>query len=277
MIAGRWYITPESGVDAFPILFSSHKVTARGRVVCQQGDPRAAGHPVGMRCTASYDSIGAGGMKHQHCDCQDAAELRALFHDLGNHLVTFSCMLETVDRGPGRSQISHRQVSLMRTQTARMLDLLREAVDQDRQPENIAVRVMINEIVCMANTRRQATVILREGQERRLYTHPAALWRIVANVVDNAVRAAGPAGRVEISVHDRPPHLVIEVADNGPGFGKVRSGVASLGLGIAASLTRKCDGEIQMLPVYPHGVRVHLKFRDLTAKYATAEHQNGRA
>jgi len=202
--------------------------------------------------------------------------LRALFHDLGNHLVTFSCILEAIDGELELSPSSRYHVPMMRTHTARMLDLLREAVDQDRQPENVSVHALINEIVCSANARCQATVLLRDSEERWLYTHPAALWRIVANIVDNAVRAAGPLGRVEISVHNQPPNLVIEVLDDGPGFGKIPAGTASLGLGIAVSLAKKCEGEMRVLPAHPHGVRVRLELRDLAAEYAAADHQSGR-
>ena len=216
-------------------------------------------------------------MGHQYCDCQEAVRLRALFHDLGNHLATFSYILEAVDEESGMLLSAQHHVPMMKTQTARMLDLLREAVGRDRQPENVSVRALISELVTMANARDQATVILRDSEDRWLCTHPAALWRIVANVVDNAVRAAGPAGRVEISVHNQPPKLVIEVVDDGPGFGKIPAGAASLGLGIAVSLAEECGGKVKMSSVHPHGVRVRLEFRDLAARYATADHRSGRA
>ncbi|MFN2495227.1 MAG: sensor histidine kinase [Pseudonocardiaceae bacterium] len=210
-------------------------------------------------------------MGQQRCDCPEAVRLRALFHDLGNHLVTFSCLLEAVDGESGMSPAAQCHVPLMRTQTTRMLDLLREAVDQDRQPERIAVRELIGEIVAMAGARGQATVRLNDGDERWLCTHPAALWRVVANVVDNAIRAAGCGGRVEISVHDQRPHVVIEVVDDGPGFGNAPAGTASLGLGIAVSLAEQCEGTVQVLPAYPHGVRIRLEFRDLVAKHVAAD------
>jgi signal transduction histidine kinase len=152
---------------------------------------------------------------------------------------------------------------MMRVQTARMLTLLRDAVDHELKPETVEVRALVEEIVSIANARRQATVTMPPGAPRWLRTHPAALWRAVANVVDNAVRAAGPDGRVEISIHDRPPQVVIEVVDDGPGFGNAPAGTASLGLRIVAALTRHCDGRVKVLPVHPHGVRVRLEFRDL--------------
>lgn len=47
------------------------------------------------------------------------------------------------------------------------------------------------------------------------------LRRSVRNLVANAVRAAGPAGRVELRVYPDGGTIVIEVADDGPGFGNI--------------------------------------------------------
>ncbi len=53
---------------------------------------------------------------------------------------------------------------------------------------------------------------------------PALLWRVLTNVVDNAARAAGPSGRVGVTVGSgrAAPRAAIEVIDDGPGFGQGR-------------------------------------------------------
>jgi signal transduction histidine kinase len=76
---------------------------------------------------------------------------------------------------------------------------------------------------------------------------PVLLWRVLTNVVDNAARAAGPDGRVEIAVAmlaDPPPRARLEVLDNGPGFGQGPPGAASLGLGVVTSLLESCGGSM---------------------------------
>jgi signal transduction histidine kinase len=137
------------------------------------------------------------------------------------------------------------------------------------------VRELVGEIVSMAGARGQATVTLHDGDERWLRTYPAALWRVVANIVDNAVRAADRGGRVEISVHGRPPDVVIEVVDNGPGFGNGPAGTAALGLSIAVALAGQCEGTVTVLPAAPHGVRVRLEFPDLATRCAMANRPGG--
>lgn len=51
-----------------------------------------------------------------------------------------------------------------------------------------------------------------------------ALRRVVANVVDNATRAAGPQGMVRVSTRVTPSLAVIEVEDSGPGWAQIESG-----------------------------------------------------
>jgi signal transduction histidine kinase len=48
---------------------------------------------------------------------------------------------------------------------------------------------------------------------------PVGLQRAARNLLDNAVRAVGASGRIEVSVTACDTHAVLEVADSGPGFG----------------------------------------------------------
>ena len=66
---------------------------------------------------------------------------------------------------------------------------------------------------------------------------------MLSNVVANAARAAGPGGRVTLTVRE-DDGAVIDVADDGPGFGAGPPGTASLGLGIVRSLLEACGGSV---------------------------------
>jgi signal transduction histidine kinase len=62
--------------------------------------------------------------------------------------------------------------------------------------------------------------------------HPVLLRRMVANLVGNATRAAGPAGTVTVEVSRQQNSALLAVEDTGPGFGnKIPKG---LGFGLAA-------------------------------------------
>ena len=59
--------------------------------------------------------------------------------------------------------------------------------------------------------------------------------RAVFNLVENACRAAGPTGKVVVSVRREDNTVRLAVGDSGPGFGKGGSGTASLGLGTVSA------------------------------------------
>ena len=66
------------------------------------------------------------------------------------------------------------------------------------------------------------------------------------NVVDNAVRAAGPQGRVIVTVRPGPSSVRILVEDDGPGFGQVGGGTG-LGLAITRHALEQLGGGLSIL------------------------------
>src|SRR6266536_1603526 len=70
------------------------------------------------------------------------------------------------------------------------------------------------------------------GRPVQLLADVVLLRRAVINLLDNAVRAAGPAGVVVAWVQPSRAGAVIQVDDSGPGLGNAPRGRASLGLGI---------------------------------------------
>jgi signal transduction histidine kinase len=72
------------------------------------------------------------------------------------------------------------------------------------------------------------------------------LRRALMNVVDNAVRAAGPRGRVLVTVRPGPASVRILVEDDGPGFGKVDGGTG-LGLVITRQALEALGGGLSIL------------------------------
>jgi signal transduction histidine kinase len=70
------------------------------------------------------------------------------------------------------------------------------------------------------------------------------LRRILCNVLRNAVRAAGPAGQVRVTVSAAGGEVQIEVEDDGPGFGAlpVRNGI---GLRSVRRLVQQAGGRLE--------------------------------
>ncbi len=61
--------------------------------------------------------------------------------------------------------------------------------------------------------------------------HSVLLRRMVANLLSNATRAAGPSGAVIVEVGCQRRSAMLAIEDTGPGFGKIERG---LGLGLTA-------------------------------------------
>lgn len=78
------------------------------------------------------------------------------------------------------------------------------------------------------------------------------LVRILVNLLANACRAAGPAGRVRVLVDEADGQARLAIADTGKGLGEAaQAGRAGLGLDIVGALALK------------HGGSVHLGVSDL--------------
>jgi signal transduction histidine kinase len=72
---------------------------------------------------------------------------------------------------------------------------------------------------------------------------PVALRRVLTNLIRNAMRAAGPDGVVQVSVARHPESVVIEVEDDGPGFGHLPV-INGIGLRSARRLVSSAGGRI---------------------------------
>jgi signal transduction histidine kinase len=83
-----------------------------------------------------------------------------------------------------------------------------------------------------------------------------ALWRALRNVLDNACRVA--AHRVDVRVGVEHGWVVLQVDDDGPGFGQAPGGLASLGLGIVHDLVSGYGGSLEIRTCEMGGARVRL-------------------
>lgn len=71
--------------------------------------------------------------------------------------------------------------------------------------------------------------------------------RILGNILANACRAAGPAGRVRVVVDEANGQARLAIADSGNGLGQaVSSGRGGLGLGIIGALALNWGGSVHL-------------------------------
>jgi len=108
---------------------------------------------------------------------------------------------------------------------------------------------------------------------------PDSLVRALSNLVRNAVRYAGEAGPITLTVRRENQHAIVTVADSGPGlppdelervftpFYRLEAsrnreaGGAGLGLAIVKSCVEACGGRVQCRNRKPAGLEVEIRLR----------------
>jgi signal transduction histidine kinase len=179
-------------------------------------------------------------------------------HELGTIIMLASAMSVADDVGPA----SQKRVEALLGET-RWLDHLLRRLDEDDDrpeydlpnPERVRVDELVGEIVAglrLASIRRVGF----DSGPAWAHIDPLALWRAVRNILDNACRIA--AEHVHVSVTSKDGLTVIQVDDDGPGFGGGAGGLASLGLGIVHDLVTGYGGELEVRRCELGGARVRI-------------------
>jgi signal transduction histidine kinase len=167
-------------------------------------------------------------------------------------MTTLSYLVEAVRGEVDLPEDAGFRLELLSLEMTRLLDVIAHEIPGQQDAAavvEVGLRSLAGQVTQLARVAHEAEVTLRPGPEVQILASPVLLWRVLTNVVDNAARAAGPAGQVEISVArlaGAPPRAALEVLDNGPGFGHGPPGVASLGLGVVTSLLESCGGSLEV-------------------------------
>jgi His Kinase A (phospho-acceptor) domain/Histidine kinase-, DNA gyrase B-, and HSP90-like ATPase len=127
--------------------------------------------------------------------------------------------------------------------------------------EVVDVAALVRDAVASERLTYPGLFVLRQADAdpRYVVASRMRLRRALANVLANATRAAGDDGRVELTERPHGDMELIEVVDNGPGFGKVAHG-HGIGLGVTRRMLAECGGrmEHERLPTDQTAVRLFL-------------------
>ncbi|TDC78381.1 ATP-binding protein [Actinomadura sp. 7K507] len=206
---------------------------------------------------------------------------RRLRHDIRHELGTIIMLASAVVVAEDVGDTSRARVEQLLGET-RWLDHLLRRLDEDDGPdedddrplpcpERIRVDDLTTEVVTGMRLATPLEVCFTGG-EAWAHMDPVALWRAVRNVLDNACRVA--QRRVDVRVGADQGWVVIQVDDDGPGFGADgggpqgrpesghtprRGGLASLGLGIVHDLISGYGGSLEIRTCEMGGARVRMR------------------
>jgi signal transduction histidine kinase len=198
----------------------------------------------------------------------DIRDLRGLLHEVGHGLAALSLLLEV-----GRAdEVVHADpvLDLIEQETARLLGIVHGGSQYTEVP--VKLRDVLGQIAELADSTQDTTIRLRPGLDVFLGTDPILVGRVVSNLVDSAVRAAGPDGDVEIVLSqdkgdDEDAGGVIDVIDDGPGRRQGGlPGVSNLGLSVVNRLLSLCGGRLEVSEVRPHGTRMRVRLPNPEAR-----------
>jgi signal transduction histidine kinase len=201
----------------------------------------------------------------QVADLRDVVVFRGLLHDVEHGLATLGSLIEVVRGDTALSSDSALQLRRAERELSMLFSFIQQWTDGTHvTATEVDVRAIATEIVQLAEVEHGATVDLLPGPAVPLPVSAAVVWRVLANVVDNAARAAGPGGRVEVTV-ERHNAIVVEVRDTGPGFptqvrGDGHRTAGSTGLRVVTSLLDSVGGRFEVRQGHSIGTTVRAVF-----------------
>jgi len=208
--------------------------------------------------------------------------LRQLCHDLTVPATSIKLLTQVAvaesDPGPAmRARL--RQIS---DEATRIADICGYFLDQPRGDGPADLDLLAADVADSARWR-YAGLIDVVAETARVAAHPVVIQRILTNLLDNACRAAGPGGRVRLTVRadgvradgDRingvradGDRAALVVADSGRGFGQGKPGRASLGLDIVTAMARRGGATVEIGTSDLGGTAVTVTFPRVAAEPA---------
>jgi signal transduction histidine kinase len=209
----RWVVRPlgQLAADADRIAggdLEPARTRSRATEIARVGDA-LHGMAASLRETAARDA---------RADAQRRFLLTALAHDLRTPLFTLRGSLEALDRGLGEGNLARaqRKAAVLDDLVSDLFAYSRMQFGPERRPHQ---PVDLREVVAQAAEGfpdadlaldAPGVPVVVEGDE-------TALVRVVANLVDNALRHGGP-GRVEVALTADRREAMLAVRDRGPGL-----------------------------------------------------------
>lgn len=175
--------------------------------------------------------------------------VRDLFQEIRHDaLQSISAVLMLVAAGEaeaGDPELVQRRLDQIGRETRSLGGLLDEAVALHPAPAVVDVSAEAAQTVRALTAGYSGTIRFVAGSGAWAALSPASLRRVLTNLLLNAMRAAGDAGVVQVKVVRSSSRLVVEVEDDGPGFGRLEV-INGIGLRSARRLVSTAGGTIDI-------------------------------
>jgi signal transduction histidine kinase len=182
-----------------------------------------------------------------------------LCHDLREPAAAIVMLADAADLESADPLAVRRRLRQILSQARWLATLVESSVEGD-EPRLVDLGRLVHDCLEHVASLGLASVRVEAGIGPLVEAPPTALRRAVANVVANAARAAGPDGELVVRIVDRGDSLVVEVEDDGPGFGCIPT-AHGLGLQITEAALRSMGGGLEISRAPSGGARVGLRIQ----------------
>ena len=185
-----------------------------------------------------------------------------LLHDLGQPLAAIRALAGTplpIGSSPAATEAADRMRRI--AELAELMTALVASAGSEPEPTSEAradVAAVVLDAVVSAAPGFAGRLRCQASDQPAVPVDPLDLRRAVGNLVDNAARAAGPGGRVDVGVRRDSNRVKIEVADDGPGFGLMPQRTGK-GLTVALDVASSCGGTLEIQDGPDGGALVRLE------------------
>jgi signal transduction histidine kinase len=188
------------------------------------------------------------------------AAVRALCHDLRQPLAAILIVCSSL-ASPDVDGGTRRALGQIQDQAGMLVEMVRQVVGETSGLAPTVVGALVERAVRAAELTSSARLEYHgpaDGVSDIALVDAARLHRAVANLVDNAVRAAGAGGLVRVRV-SMNPEVEVVVEDDGPGFGSIPRGTG-LGLVIVRDVATELGGTFDFRSSVLGGAFARLRF-----------------
>jgi signal transduction histidine kinase len=170
--------------------------------------------------------------------------LRELCHDLAEPTATIRWLVRAADAESG--QDLRNRLGAIAVAAAQIAAICDDILDRPPPRGGIRLDRLASDAVVSAQVR-YAGVIEIAAQPVTVLARSGDVIRILGNLLANACRAAGPAGRVRVLIDEGDGMARLTIEDSGSGLGHpVAAGRVGFGLDILGALALKYGGSVHL-------------------------------
>lgn len=182
-------------------------------------------------------------------------EGRRFAHDLLQSVAVLQALLGALRATADEPVTPGSLLDLLQREVTLVGQVCQRQLDGGGEVRTLALDAVVAEVVERSRVTWSGDISL-VAEPVELEADPVEWHRCLYNVIENACRAAGGAGKVEVTLRVHEGAVRISVDDSGPGFGHAAAGRASLGLETVNRVIEGHGGHVELADSHLGGAQL---------------------